>query len=140
MLSENWKKYDGKMVKVRGWINVNFENYSLVGDCQGGPEGIRIDYSVGQEGERLNGFATKEDARFKEMTRLKDERWPYRLPPGWGCLDCGVRKYKVHVTIIGRFRSEPQYPVGVRLILVIKSVKDVNTELMPDTTAPEFKQ
>ena len=137
VLGKDWRKYDGKMVKVRGWINVNFENFSLAGDCQGG---IGLNYSDGNEGERLNGFATTQDVRLKEMTRLKDERWPYRLPPHYICsVDCGVRKYRVHVTIIGRFRSEPDYSGGVRLVLVIRSVKDVSTELMPDTTPPEFK-
>ena len=61
-------------------------------------------------------------------------------PSGSGCMDCGVRKYKVYVTILGRFWAEPDYDGHVRPVIVIKSVKHIKTEPTANTTDPEWKK
>lgn len=134
-LRNNSRKYAGKLVRVRGWIYIDFEHYSLNGTC---PGGINLDESDGEEGARRNGFVTQRDTTYQQMRKLVDETWPYSAPPNTICRDCGIKKYKVYVTILGLFRTEPVWNSSGtkissrRLVLVIKSLSNLKTKLQPD--------
>ncbi len=149
-LAANAAKYHKRVVQVRGFISVAFENFTLAtNDCGAGERWIWLSYagdeptptmSTVNDQARKSGSAPILDGKRLELRRdasldlLKKRLTAERLgmPGGKGCYDRECYLYDVKATITGTFLAAPERKLGgyghlgCCHLLIIQAVDDVD--------------
>ncbi len=96
-------RFRGKLVKLRGKISLNFENFTLSDVSASCHEGIWLDYpeDVPEVGKGTGSIRLIQNAELKKFKEVVSARSPDA--PGHTCNLGPCQRYKVVATIAGRF-------------------------------------